>query len=113
MAHVVKSFFVEDKDLFVLHSQLHDNIVVAEALVTVTVKTFELLQDGGWIWLDFPGFKHYYMKEVYPSDVCFAVCGQRTGDFHCDCGYARSQGITCYSIDIVLPEYLRFQHQKG
>ena len=25
-----------------------------------------------WTWLDFPDFKHDYMKEVYRSDMCFA-----------------------------------------
>ena len=36
------------------------------------MKTFGLLPDRAWIWLDFPDFKHDYIKEVYWSDVCFA-----------------------------------------
>ena len=51
----------------------------------VTVKTFGLLPDRAWIWLDFPDFKHDYIKEVYRSDLCFASHGLRTGDFHGDC----------------------------
>ena len=36
----------------------------------VTVKTFELLPDRGWIWLDFLDFKHDLLKEVYQSGMC-------------------------------------------
>ena len=54
---------------------------------SVTVKTFGLLLDRAWIWLDFPGFKRYYIKEAYQFDVCFDACGPPTGDFHSDCGY--------------------------
>ena len=37
---------------------------------TVIMKTYGLLPDQAWIWLDFPDFKHDYRKEVYLSDVC-------------------------------------------
>ena len=53
--------------------------------ITVTVKTFGLLLDRAWIWLYFPDFKHDYIKGVYWFDVCFAVRGPRTSDFHSDC----------------------------
>ena len=36
---------------------------------TVIMKTYGLLPDRAWIWLDFPDFKHDYRKEVYLSDV--------------------------------------------
>ena len=52
--------------------------------IPVTVKTFGLLPDRALIWLDFPDFKHDYIKEVYRSDVCFAGRGLRNGDFHGD-----------------------------
>ena len=45
---------------------------------SVTVKTFGLLPDRAWIWLDFPDLKHDYIKEVYRSNVCFA--GPRSAD---------------------------------
>ena len=51
---------------------------------TVTMKTFGLLLDRAWIWLDFPDFKLDYIKEAYRSDVCFAGRGPLTGDFHDD-----------------------------
>ena len=54
-------------------------------IYTVTVKTFGLLLDQAWICLDFPDFKHDYIKEVYRSDMCFAGPGLQTGDFHSDC----------------------------
>ena len=41
----------------------------------VTVKTFGLLPDQGWFWLDFLDFKHDYIKKVYQSEVCFVGCG--------------------------------------
>ena len=34
--------------------------------LAVTVKTFELLPDQGWIWLDFPDFKHWLYKRHKP-----------------------------------------------
>ena len=49
-----------------------------------TVNTFGFLLDRAWIWLDFPDFKHDFIKEVYRSDVCFAGRGPRTSDFHGD-----------------------------
>ena len=49
------------------------------------MKNFGLLPDPAWIWLDFPDFKHDYIKEVYRSDVCFAGHGPQTNDFHDDC----------------------------
>ena len=42
---------------------------------TVTVKTFGLLPERLWIWLDFVDSKHDYIKEIYRSDVCFVVRG--------------------------------------
>ena len=50
----------------------------------VNVKTFGLLPDRAWIWLDFPDFKHDSIKEVYQSDVSFAGHGPQTRDFHSD-----------------------------
>ena len=44
---------------------------------SVTVKTFELLLDQGWIWLDFPDFKHDYLKQVCRSDVGFLPAAVR------------------------------------
>ena len=49
------------------------------------MKTFELLPDLGWIWLDFQDFKHDYIKEVNRSNVCLAARGPRTSDLHGDC----------------------------
>ena len=48
------------------------------------MKTLGLLPDRAWIWLDFPDFKHDYVKEVYRSDGWFAGCGPQTDDFHSD-----------------------------
>ena len=53
--------------------------------LAVTVKTFGLLLDQAWIWLDFPDLKHDYINEVYWFNVCFAGRGPRTCDFHGDC----------------------------
>ena len=54
-------------------------IILEPYLLVVTapdaVKTFGLLPDRAWIWLDCPDFKHDHIKEVYQSDVCFAVRG--------------------------------------
>ena len=44
-----------------------------------------VLPDWAWIWLDFPEFKHDYIKEVYWSNMCFAGRSPQTGDFHGDC----------------------------
>ena len=51
------------------------------------MKTSGLLLDRAWIWLDFPDFKHDYIKEAYWSDVCFASHCSWTGDFHSDWYY--------------------------
>ena len=59
----------------------------------VTVKTFGLLQDRAGIWLDFPDFKHDYIKDVYWSDLCFASRGPRTGSFHSDCDLIHENNI--------------------
>ena len=60
-------------------------------ITTVTVKTFGLLSNRAWIWLDFPGFKHdnACIKEVSWSHVCVAGHGWRTGDFHGDYNYEK------------------------
>ena len=78
---------------------------------TVTVKNFGLLLDRVWIWLDFPDFKHDYVKEVYRFDVCFAGRGPRTGDFHgdwhnnavlqgsfCVCSMHPASETQCYTV---------------
>ena len=64
------------------------------------MKTFGLLTcltDRAWIWLDFPDFKHYFIKEVYKSDACFAGCGPRTCNFRSGCYHIRSQFCTSCS----------------
>ena len=65
----------------------------------VTVKTFGLLPDRAWIWLDFPDFKQDYIKKVYRSNVCFAGHGMRTGDFHSDCFFGTEFRIFLENLD--------------
>ena len=65
-------------------SELHIMVSDNESGLSVTVKTFELLPNRGWIWLDFADLKHDYIKEVYWSDMCFAGHGPQTGQFQSD-----------------------------
>ena len=44
------------------------------------MKAFRILQDRGWIWLDFPYLKHD-IKEVYQCTLCFVSCGLWPDDF--------------------------------
>ena len=55
------------------------------------MKTFWLLPDQGWIWLDFPDFNNDHIKKVYQSDMCFGSHILQTGDFHRDCGIHNGQ----------------------
>ena len=78
----------------------HDFTSNAAAIMyTVTMKTFGLLSDRAWIWLDFPDFKHYYIKGGLPvgrvltaavrGPVIFKVTGTLSKDFEsfCDQGH--------------------------
>ena len=67
--HIIMNYFVA----FLTGAYMHT--------CTVTMKTFGLLPDEGWIWLDFADFKHDYIKEIYQSGMRFVSHGLRTGKF--------------------------------
>ena len=66
-------------------------------VLLVTAETFGLLLDWGWIWHDFPDFKHDDTKEVYRS--WRVICHPRTADFCGDC---------CYMTEACLPPVAPF-----
>ena len=58
-----------------IRSYISELILGLRPANAVTEKAFGLLPDRALIWLDFPDFKHHYIKEVYRSNVCFAGRG--------------------------------------
>ena len=48
---------------------------------SVTTKTFQILPDPGWIWLDLADSKHNYIKEVNQSDAFFVGHSLGTCEF--------------------------------